>query len=128
LELELYSAWLKSGVLSDRKAGDLDTENEPVDDKEASEAADVMASGCVGDHGALTEAIEGDEFCSLDRDLRKVRPFGLRAEKPLLEEELEGVPESFMLRAPEKLHFFDGVLGATGNVSAAVFDTVCSTL
>ena len=73
-----------------------------------------MASGCVGDQGLLEAPEEGDRAWSFEVDLRSCWPNvtdrGLRGKPDFGPDEEDGELDSLMLRALEKLHFFDGVL------------------
>ena len=92
---------------------------EPTDDKEAKDVAEFMASELIGDHRSPDAFDVGDKGFSFDIDLRSCCPkdivrglltgdlgFGWASRM----EDVEGVEESFLPSAPEKLHFFDGVL------------------
>ena len=43
---------------------------DPTEEREFREAADPIASGCLGDQGLLGGAEEGERVCSFDADLR----------------------------------------------------------
>lgn len=76
-----------------------------MDDRDASEPAEVMASGCSGVHGTFDD--DADAF-SFERDLRSPWPKerGLKGKLDLVDEDGELI---FRLSALEKLHFLEGV-------------------
>ena len=59
----------RSGVFADRIAGDFGPWMDPIEEREAREAADAIASGWTGDHDVF-ETTGGERACSLDVDLR----------------------------------------------------------
>ena len=116
----------RSGVLDVVTVGCPGTDGEsactePTDDKEAKDVAEAIASEWTGDQPSPDERgfAVGESGFSLDIDLRSCCPkdivrglltgdlgFGWASRM----EDVEGVEESFLPSAPEKLHFFDGVL------------------
>lgn len=104
----------RSGVL-EGKAGDFGVRVEPTEDRDARDAADVMASRWTGEVTA-----GGDSACSLEARLRNCwlklcmeRGLSGKLEDLVslsLIDAIDGELVSFMLSAFEKLHFLEGVL------------------
>ncbi len=124
LALEAVSARLemnRSGVLEGPTgwpAGDSGPRVEPIDDKEAKEVAEAIASELIGDQSSA-EAFDGEvgeKAFSFDIDFRICCPKDMARGLVTGDlaasfiEELDGVDDSFLPSALEKLHFLDGVL------------------
>jgi hypothetical protein len=99
--------------------GDLEARTDPVEDIEAKEAAEDIASRWTADHAFLEFADGGESACSLDMDLRSCWlneiDRGLAGNVVDFEAD-DGEPVNLRLRA-EKLHFFEGVLSIAGEDS-----------
>ena len=126
LALDAVSALLdtrRSGVLAGIIVGCAGTDGEsawtePTDEKEAKDVAEFIASELIGDHRSPDAFDVGDKGFSFDIDLRICCPKDIA--RGLLTgdfcwatsfiDEVDGVDESFLPKALEKLHFFDGVL------------------
>ncbi len=97
--------------------GDKAARADPIEDKEAKEVAEAIASGLIGAQSSdIFEA--GDKGFSLDIDFRSCWPKdiarGLVAAAgdfaASFIEDVDGVDDNFLPSALEKLHFLDGVL------------------